>query len=461
MGIVDGFEWKGLQNLSPNFLNGMLSDVKKSKDTEELSASLTALSRTLSSLSLFKELYFAVDASKTHSGMFDISCTAKELKRRLSIGSKITGTQNPKPTLSADASVYNFIVGWGERLTASCSLGLDEKEPWRVGLGVPLMNSLLTLQSSRTDSVYRPFVADGFNGFGSGDDVAFYSNNNNNNNNSNNNSNNNKYRADLLSLNWKDFMLALEDRVSQREDLSGRRLFLSKTFNNTINIFNLKNNNTQRQQPKTSTKVEVGVFEDGIKQPYLKVDGRLSFKKIIHSKFELSSAVAGSFLAGRCPLRNELLYMGGPTSLRGFHPLSVGPLDAVSGESCGSRMKLEGGISLCHPLSLSGFSGDSGGGLGGDSEKQGINNQSQLTQQNSPLNGHVFINAGIIGNRKEDMAASSSCGIGLILKIDEDKKIELNFAHPLLLGGGSCPQNFPVASFKDRISFGFGVDFLG
>lgn len=414
MGIVDGVEWIGLENLSPSFLNTMLTDLKGSSNIEELDNNLVSLSKKLSSLSLFKELHFSLKEGKEK---FIILCHTKELKRRLNIGTKIIGTSQPKPSLSADGTIYNFLIGWGERLSLSASMGLDEKEPYRVSLGIPFKNSLLTLQGSRNHSAYRPFSVI--------NDSSAYKHHH----------HHYPYRSDLLSLDYMGFMVGLEERrgavavaaAGHRRDLSGRKTFIRKSF-----PFN--------------GKIELGIFEELDSSlsfipsllrwppppPYIKVETRYDFKKIFLKSFEFSSSTTASFLGGHNPLKLDHFFMGGPTSLRGFHPSSIGPWR--DGECLGGRIKLESGISISHPIFFS---------------------SSHTSNSQIPLKGHIFFNAGLIANPK--VTTSSSCGVGFILKIDEEKKIELNLSFPAF----GCRKGFPSSSsFKDHISFGFGVDFL-
>jgi outer membrane protein insertion porin family len=128
--------------------------------------------------------------------------------------------------------------------------------------------------------------------------------------------------------------------------------------------------------------------------------------------------------------------MGGPTSIRGFSPNSLGPRqfsDALGGTSI-----IESGIQLSFPV---------------------IKSAANFAR------AHIFFNAGLLGNFTSrlmstnfkqsllsDMHPNVSVGGGLMFKMAESARLELNFAVPLVSQEGITPSK--------GIQIGIGMEFL-
>lgn len=127
--------------------------------------------------------------------------------------------------------------------------------------------------------------------------------------------------------------------------------------------------------------------------------------------------------------------MGGPTSLRGFHVNSLGPRQF--NDSLGGTCLLETGLQLSFPF---------------------IKSASNFAR------AHLFLNSGILSDAKEitscinsngslkEINANVSLGAGLMFKMAESARLELNFAVPILCQKG-------VESSRG-IQIGIGMEFL-
>ena len=125
--------------------------------------------------------------------------------------------------------------------------------------------------------------------------------------------------------------------------------------------------------------------------------------------------------------------MGGPTSIRGFPVNSLGPKQFS--DSIGGTSLLETGLQLSFPI---------------------IKSASNFAR------AHLFLNAGFLTDKlmfssktsisKDDLNPNISVGAGLMFKMAESARLELNFSVPILNQNG-------VESNRG-LQVGIGMEFL-
>lgn len=149
--------------------------------------------------------------------------------------------------------------------------------------------------------------------------------------------------------------------------------------------------------------------------------------------------------------------VGGPLSIRGFRPHTIGPRDSL-GNTLGGDTRIESGLQLSMPVFPF------------------CNPFSSISTESPFALGHVFLNAGVLLNRSQlpcfrgekihsssiemrDFFSSNTCvsmGAGLLIRMSQAARLEVNFAYPLIV-----PQG--VSSSVSRgggLQIGLGVEFL-
>jgi outer membrane protein insertion porin family len=139
-------------------------------------------------------------------------------------------------------------------------------------------------------------------------------------------------------------------------------------------------------------------------------------------------------LSGKPLLLADRFQQGGPTSVRGFTLNSLGPRQFS--DSLGGTSFLEAGLQVSFPF---------------------------LQSAAHFARAHAFVNAGLLGDVSRDKLESAcknprsirpslSVGGGLMFKMAETARLELNFAVPLVKSGGiKCERGIQV---------GIGMEFL-
>lgn len=133
---------------------------------------------------------------------------------------------------------------------------------------------------------------------------------------------------------------------------------------------------------------------------------------------------------------SDRTFIGGPTSVRGFSLRGIGPYDRA--DALGGDVAFEAAVALSFPL---------------------------VPAWKSFMKGHVFINAGnamLFSNAwlsKPGQAfnqllgeAGASLGTGLVFKVLDMARLELNYAIPLKM-----KDSF---RFHEGLQIGLGIDFL-
>ncbi|CAB3254417.1 unnamed protein product [Arctia plantaginis] len=128
------------------------------------------------------------------------------------------------------------------------------------------------------------------------------------------------------------------------------------------------------------------------------------------------------------------LYLGGPTTLRGFRQRGVGPHS--DGQATGGRMYWASGLHVFAPLPFVGARG----GLG------------------ALFRSHVFVNAGCLAAPDAGAALAAlgawraACGAGVCVRLGRVARLELNYCVPL--------RALPHDAHAPGLQFGVGADFL-
>lgn len=136
----------------------------------------------------------------------------------------------------------------------------------------------------------------------------------------------------------------------------------------------------------------------------------------------------------------DRLFLGGPTSVRGFRQRGVGPHG--DGLACGGRAYWAAAVHAYAPLPFRPGSGGGGGGLG------------------SLFRSHVFVNAGSLagcGGGGDALWAALgearvACGAGVALRLGRVARLELNYCVPLR----AAPHDVRAPGLQ----FGVGAHFL-
>ena len=115
-------------------------------------------------------------------------------------------------------------------------------------------------------------------------------------------------------------------------------------------------------------------------------------------------------------------YAGGPTSVRGFYPATIGPKD-INGNPTGGNRKLVGNIELLFPF-------------------PGLQNDKSIRLS-------AFVDGGIIGNSYNFGTADTSAGVA-VLYVSAFGPLKLIFAQPLKSQIGDKTQ---------KVQFQFGQQF--
>lgn len=123
------------------------------------------------------------------------------------------------------------------------------------------------------------------------------------------------------------------------------------------------------------------------------------------------------------------LFLGGPTSLRGFRQRGVGPHS--DGQATGGRMYWACGLHMFAPLPFAGARS----GLG------------------ALFRSHLFVNSGALAAEPTELwGARAAAGLGVCARLGRVARLELNYVIPL--------RALPADVTARGLQFGVGVDFL-
>ena len=123
-------------------------------------------------------------------------------------------------------------------------------------------------------------------------------------------------------------------------------------------------------------------------------------------------------------------------TVRGFHWNSIGPKDGITGDPLGGDISVESGIELTFPIT---------------------------SHTKDMVRGHIYLNNGLLISNTDriftvlmenngNVGWNSSLGAGILVKIGEQAKVELNAGIPIIKEMHS--------QFNRGIQVGIGVEFL-
>lgn len=423
---LDKVRVKGIKRTKDDIITNALSGVFKCKNLNELIQNAVVARLNLEKLYCFKKIRIIIDTS---SGPRSTPNYGYEVTFDLTEYSRLTGKCGMSLANNSDGSLHvNFqspnLVGRGECLELQGRYGINEMKTFDVNFAKPLFryNGLLTTSAFKN---FSENLAAGYKlkEHGIAADLSFLY--------ADNIKHNMRWEGIIRYVNVTGKYVPFSIR-----EQSGYTL--KSAFRNTLSI-------DTRDSPILPT--EGNLFQ--LKSEFAGLGGNIGFMKneimsqfnvplLVGTSFQVSFA-AGVNLANRSKTTSivDNFFIGGPLTLRGFNPNSVGP--KVDGYALGSSMYFINAVHLYTPLPhrpKKGSLGDS-------------------------FRIHLFCNMGnntAIGNNPNECLEKLtqnfklSYGLGLLYRFRNMARFELNYCIPVFYSSDD--------KLVDGVQFGFGFDFI-